>query len=609
MKHKKIIFLFFIIVILLFNFVGASTNFEIKAPEGALQIEDSGHNKLYELKDEESISVTYKTNNVERTFEYPSLKKYKERIYFLFDKDGRIIEAKFKTSREEKYFLGNQEIFIPKDSEVDFSGKEIKIKMPSNGVLKAPEIITDEKNPYAEISYTSKDDKFLFYNGKAFRFLDKNNVLKFDGNFYFEKGNVEMKGMQIINPGIKTYIDFDGKIKDYRGAYISANEEKGILVTGSNINKAGPAINLLGGNSYGLKSQKGDHFAIQALGNSEGSYIKIINREKEKVSRIPKIETLNDFAINIDGKGVYYISQKEKLYLRPETLIKGFEEGKGSVPLEINSYKNKNGKIEKISTKSGNVLGVGYNVEMAWGKNPEFIQTGNSYSNYPSLKKGFSNHWLYYNLKNVNDINRFLGGNLQVYDYTGELNKVENVRWFTDLLAGLPHQVYRSINTIQIKNNIPYDNGHVVGLTNSEGLVQITSSNFNPRTLRHEITHSYQFKNPGNFWDEWKSVGYYINNNGELAPSVGYATSYGASNLYEDGAEFGNYIYEPNYWSSLISSNHHHSKIYRGKLSVLRKYNFITQQEYDSIFKIGRLDSSNPEKYIGEAKDFVSGKR
>lgn len=611
MKLKKI-FILNLIAIILFLMIASDfeiSGFEIIAPDGSLKSVLNSENKRYELKDGESLTVNYESGGEKFPFTYPELKKNSnEKLDFTFNKDGRIIEAHFKSSEDKEYILGNQQVFLPKDAEVDFSKGEAKVKMPENAVLKAPKIITKDKNPDAVLSYTSANGKFLFENEIPFNFLDKDNILKYDGNFYFEKGNAEMNKMQIVNDGIKTYVDFNGEINnEYNGAYISMDEKKGVFITGSNIDQFGPKINFLDGNPYGLRVKQNDHFAVQALGNPEGNYVKITNRNSE--GKIPKIETLNEFGMNADGKTVHYNSQSGKLYLSPKVLIEGFKTGTSSVPAEITNLKTENGKTGSIS-KYGNVLGITDDVEFAWGKNPVFIQTTSSYKNYPSLKKGFSNSWLYYNLKNVNDVNRFLGKKL-VNDYTGVLNDPKNVRWFSDLLAGLPNPVYKSIGEIRIENNIPYGDGYVAGLTHTSGLVQIAKSNFQQRTLRHEITHSYQFRNPNanGFWSDWKSVGYYINKNGELAPSAGAASDYGSSNLYEDGAEYGNYIYEPNYWSNLISNDNAYNKIYRGKIAVMRKHNFITQKEYDAIFRTRGLDSSNVQKYIDEAKLFVLGKR
>lgn len=604
MNQKKFFILNLIVVILLLILINA---FVIKAPVDPENVGDNG-DKKYKLSDGQSITVSYTdSNGISKDFKYENLQKdSKGNIDFTFNKDGRIIEAHFKTPEDKEYFLGNQLVPLPKGAEVDFSKGEAKVKMPADAVLKAPKMITQDKNPDAILTYTSANGKFLFENGNFFGFQNKEGILKFDGNFYFDKGDAVMNKMQIINPGIKTYIDFNGKINsDYKGAYISIDEKNGVFVTGSNVDQFGPKVNFLDGNPYGLRIKQNDHFAVQALGNPEGNYIKITNRG-EKL--IPKIETLNEFGINADEKTVHYNSQSEKLYLSPKVLIDGFKTGTSSVPVEITNLKTEDGKPVSIS-KYGNVLGITDDVEFAWGKNPSFIQTTSSYKNYPSLKKGFSNSWLYYNLKNVNDINRFLGKRL-VNDYAGVLNDPKNVKWFSDLLAGLPNPVYRSIGEIRIENNIPYGNGYVAGLTHTNGLVQIAKSNFQQRTLRHEVTHAYQFRNPNGFWTDWKSVGYYVNNqNGELAPSAGAASDYGSSNLYEDGAEYGNYIYEPNYWSNLISDNNQYNKVYRGKIAVLRKHDFITQKEYDAIFRVRGLDSSNVQKYIDEAKLFVLGKR
>ena len=323
------------------------------------------------------------------------------------------------------------------------------------------------------------------------------------------------------------------------------------------------------------------------------------------------METLNEFGINFDKKTIHYNSVSEKLYFSPKVLITGFDVKDSSVPIEIQSFKNKNGGKEAVfKNKDGkmNVVGIADEAEFGYGSNPYFIKTTTGYrSPYTSLKRGFSNAWFYYNIKSVKDMERFLENRINIYDNAGLLNDQKNVKWVTDLLAGLPKGVRNSVKNIYFQNSIVYGSGHVGGLSGGS-TAQIARSNFNPETIRHEINHVYHFTDKGDFTREWESVG--LSPRNQLSTwsgaSNGFAYGYGSSNTMEDVATYGDKIYSPNYWTNLVKNNPYES-VYRGKLAVLYKHNFISQNEYSSIMKIAGIDSSSEsiQKYITEAQAFI----
>jgi len=576
--------------------------------------------KEYELQKGDTFTVKYKAKDGESVpFEFPNLEETSDgKLGFKLDEDGKVIEAHFKSTENKKYPLGNQLVELPKGAEVDFSDGKANIKMPADSKVVAAKILNKDSEGDTDFSYQSANGKFLFENGNFLQMVDKNGKLKFDGNFYYDKGLIRMNKMEIRNDqDIRTYIDFKGEINpNYEGAYISMND--GTFVTGSNLDVFGPKINFLEGNPYGLRVKSGDVVAVQALGNPQGNYVKIVNRNAQ--GKIPKIDYLNEFGMNVDGKTVHYNSIDNKLYLSSKTLLAGFTPGKSSVPVELEGLRTNNGKIEKIS-KFGNVLGVTDDVEFAYGNNPAFIQTTTGYNRkYTSLKKGFSNSWLYYNIKNVRDVNRFLGGKLVVSDSTGLLNDPKNSKMVADLLAGLPPKVYRGLRTLRFKDTVIHEytdeNGRthrdsVGGLAGhlSRGDVQVSKSNFGAETIRHEITHTFQFSNPKGFWSDWENVGYNPRNQLDTwsGANQGFAWGYGSSSLYEDGATYGDKLYQPSYWKNLVGKSNRYNKIYRGKLAVLRKHNGITQLEYSAIMRTNNLDSSSSsvQKYINEARAFV----
>lgn len=107
------------------------------------------------------------------------------------------------------------------------------------------------------------------------------------------------------------------------------------------------------------------------------------------------------------------------------------------------------------------------------------------------------------------------------------------------------------------------------------------------------------------FVKEWKSVageydnfaktkeGYTIYSNefkefNSREPAGGYMLAYGATNFYEDVATFNEKISEPEYFVFLLSEENPHHDIYAKKLSLLNKYKFISQEEYQAILNAAK---------------------
>ncbi|MEK6872674.1 MAG: hypothetical protein AABW90_01515 [Nanoarchaeota archaeon] len=538
----------------------------------------------YLFENVESLVVKYTKGF---TSNYLNLKPSSEgQQKLIFGLDGKLVEAYFKTGQEGNYVLGNEQIFLPAGTEVHFKDKTAKIKT-TDGKITALNSI-DGKLGESIFEFFSESKRFDFGNGYIF----KGYSLKFEkGRWFFDyKGNAKLNSLNIINEG-KTYIDFKGEInKEYKGAYISIDDKRGVFVTGSNINERGPRISFTKDNPYGLKISENDHFAVWSLGNPKGAYVRIMNRDKK--GRVPLMDTLNQFAINFDEKSTHYSYSKEKLFFSPKVILTGFQTAKTTSAIEIHNFRRNFNNIQPISSSDGkpNIFGITPEAQWAYGINPEFIKTDVPYKGYSSLKTGFSNSWLYYNIGSVAELQRLTG--VKISDNTGLLNNVGYRKMFVDVMLGLQSPVLKNLREmdsgITIKRHAWY-----AGLASND-FINIKSSSFNPETLRHEMSHVRHFALGNDFDSLWNSV----------RGRGGYVTDYARTNNYEDIAETASYVYQPSFWSGKL--NGEYGPIFKGKLAVLAhpKYNVITKEEFEAL----GLDYSKINDYILEAQKF-SGRR
>ena len=89
-----------------------------------------------------------------------------------------------------------------------------------------------------------------------------------------------------------------------------------------------------------------------------------------------------------------------------------------------------------------------------------------------------------------------------------------------------------------------------------------------------------------------------------VGPNRGFSWNYGKLNYQEDVATFADHIYNRGHWENLIKNNQYQD-IYRAKLALMYKYRFITNSEYESIFRAYGLDPSNYKGYIAAGKRFI----
>ena len=126
-------------------------------------------------------------------------------------------------------------------------------------------------------------------------------------------------------------------------------------------------------------------------------------------------------------------------------------------------------------------------------------------------------------------------------------------------------------------------------------------------TYFHESFHRQHFTlRGGSFDQEWNSVNKYAGTRLSRFSygSNGFAWGYGTESYMEDIATFGDFIRYPEYWTSRISDSNPAADVYRAKLALLRKYDFMTPLQYKSIFRTAGLDYSKAaiDTYISAAR-------
>ena len=536
----------------------------------------------YLLENVESLKVKYHTGFISN---YLNLKAGSQgNPKLIFQPDGKLIEAYFKTGQEGNYLLGNEQVFLPAGAEINFKEGKAEIKLSSAKELMQPSVL--DKNPGETIfEFILDDKKFNLGNGNVF----EGKSLKFEkGKWFIDyKGNAKLNSLNIINEG-KTYIDFRGENdKNYDSAYISIDDKKGVFVTGSNIDERGPKISFTKDNPYGLKIDNKDHFAVQSLGNSEGAYVKIVNRNPEK---IPLMESLNGFAINFDEKSAYYSYEKGKLYFRKEVILQGFQTGKTTSPVEIHAFKGSFDDAQAVSSVNGKpeILGITPGALWGYGTNPYFIKTDVGYKGYPSLKTGFSNSWVYYNIKTTANFNRFFRGRAHLI---GEYDP-SHLKILTDMLGNLPTGYWKRVGKVEIDGR---GAGWAYGLASSKSVW--LDNIYDPGLVFHELGHTHTFEIEDELFPFWNSVSSYRG---------GYVTGYARTNNYEDIAETTSMVYEPQWWkkNKLLTSDVY-SPVYRGKLAVLRKFGMISEEKFTAL----GLDPNKVNDYITEAQYFTGSRK
>jgi len=541
-------------------------------------------NYVYTLKDGDSLTVDYSGKLIS---EYKNLRAIgNQNPKLVFDSVGRLIGADFKTGSDGNYIFGNEKIFLSAGTEVHFKDNNAKINLLDGKIIPANVPLSINNKPGESIfEFFSSNNKFLLVNN-----VFEGAHLKFEnGKMFFDfKGNAKLNSLDIINEnGVKTYIDFKGEVnKGYEGAYVSIDDKNGKFVTGSNINTRGVKINFNKNNPYGLRILDNDHVAVWSLGNSDGAYIKIASRDSE--GRVPKMETLNQFAMNFDDRGFHFNADTGKLIFTYPT-VSGFKTASSSVPLEIHNFKGSFNNIQPISAKTGkpDIIGINDNVDWGFGTNPGFIKTATSYTGWGNLKVGFSNSWLYYNLGTTEDLNNFFKGKVTL---VGEGYDPASLKILTDMLGNLPPDYWNKVETVRI------DGTGVFLYAGKAGYRSIRLDDISdPDVVLHELAHTHDFELGENLDELWDSVS---------SSGGGYVSSYaGSGGILEDRAETAAYSYSPEYWQKHGFLTDPYAPVYRGKVAVLRYFNMIGDDQVEGL----GLDPKKINDYIKEAQEFNRG--
>lgn len=520
------------------------------------------------------------------------------------DTNGKIVEAYFSVGNDGKYVFGNEEIELVKDSKVVFKDGKVRISVPPKGKINVPKS-TDGKDGESNFYFSMQDSSAIkLENGDDF--FGELGYKK--GKWFFDK-EIKIGKLEIKNPSnVETYILYDGNVHpEITSAYLSIDNKNGKITLGCNIDKRGPVVKFLEGNPFGVRIEKNDNFAMQALGNSQGSYISLQNREKE--GKVPLVKTLNQWVMNYDNKGVYYHSVKQGIFLRPKSVIitdfgEKFE-GSSSTPLEITSFKTAEGKEVSIS-KYNNILGIGNENNIGYGPNPKFIRTHvpdyyKTQMNAPGLYTGFSNNLIYNYELTEKGFEKFTGINLN--DRYGMTKDPKNIRMLMDIFANIPTD---NFNKWGIENFEVTSSWSWSGLADPEGTFYVDyRSGFNPGVIRHEMTHMHDFvsEDEGNFERDWYAIG------GHKGP---HTYRYGYTGA-EDTSTLGEMINKDSWsdgsmsWKEILSDSYKYNAKFRGRIAVFVKYNFISRAEATRLYGLAGLpaDASDQmiEKYIREAKE------
>jgi hypothetical protein len=286
--------------------------------------------------------------------------------------------------------------------------------------------------------------------------------------------------------------------------------------------------------------------------------------------------------------------------------------GKTTVPIEIDAYKLEGGKEVKIYNTNGFFV-VSNRNELGYGPDPNYIK-GAAYSKFsPSLARGVSNVIEYnYLTFDKRGFEKITGLKLRMDSYTQSKMTEDHYRLLIDFAFSMPEAARKDIGTIFLARSTGANGGYADGsgihipLARLPGIEKVMS-------LRHEAIHRHHFAlsdQGSQFNSEWRSVeGPYTPGGGYRlstfsGPNYGFAWGYGSQDNYEDKSTFGDQIYNPNYWKNLLADSNKYNSIYRGKLALLYKYQFITEGEYNAAFAAAGLTAGrdSAQNYINQAK-------
>ena len=474
----------------------------------------------YDFKADSSLTVHYTSQNgASKPVTYSQLESFQlkngENVapYLVFNERGKIVEAKFKTGKEGDYILGNEIVKLKKGSIVSFKDGKAEIKIPGDKI-EPPSVINSKEKGETSFMYDSLDGQGIFLGA----YKIKGGVGFENGNYFIQnQEQLELGDIVIANPNhIKTFIDFKGIINGgYKGAYISMDRERGVLVLGANIEQAGPAVKINPENAYGyyFDSPNTDHMAFKVLGNKDGSYVMIRKSaplgKNQEFKIVPEIEHLNQFIMDQDYKSVYYNSKNEKMYLRPNgNLIKEFPASADSTTVATTisgSFKTKNSRIERVMEDMK--VGVGNYNEIVFGKNKRFMRV-KAYKDYPRLYTGVSDLEIYnYELTEAG-FEKLTKVNVVAADSSGTayLSKQSNIRYLFDLMNSIPTQQARMLKRLKLYDQV----SGAYARAYSDGTVQMTVGRgyMDGDTWRHEMAHQVDFNGgSGRFNSMWYGSG------------------------------------------------------------------------------------------------------
>tara|TARA_Y100000034_G_scaffold27724_1_gene33298 strand:+ start:3807 stop:5651 length:1845 start_codon:yes stop_codon:yes gene_type:complete len=558
--------------------------------------DEAGHK--YTFEDGGSLSVTY-TDKIEVTYEN-LLPVGNDAANLVFGNDGLIKEAKFKTGKEMEVILGNEEIFLPKDSIVIFKNGVAEIEYPAGNQIKSAKPIRGMKaRGIKPIEYKFR----LSGNNREFDIeglgkLTSEGIGYQEGKYFLNRvGKSNFRETIIHNDnGQRVYLDNLGKKNtEYVGAYISINENTGTFAAGVNTNTIGPRIEFTSQNKFGLSFEANDHYVLQIYGNAPagGSHFGMQKRDDQK--KFPEVAFENQFAMNQNDGSLAYNSQTEKLYIYPKKNIVDTKDmnipkgGTSTVHIWGSGFKRKGGELLPVMP-GANYFGFSGANEFAAGKNPEYMIVNLPHQfrggKYKEFKRGFSNQHLYYNIKDEISFERFF--NIPLDDYIGYAKNPNNIRMITDVLLQLPGKTRNNLKRLEFYSA----SGGFVAWAHTSGKIRLSNRGFTPGTFRHELGHLQDYKMGGVDSRLYASVG------GHDPP---YITGQGRRDYGERISTFVGGVYKSDaFWKDLIQK---YPRV-KGRIAVLNKMQYITMGETERILGAAgyAADPDSLAKYIREAQ-------
>jgi hypothetical protein len=613
--------------------------FETAADEtGAMQIlsqnaQVSKQGSLTKVEFSSSSSFRIKTNRGE-TREYKGIQGT-----INFDQFGEPVTADFTAAQTARLKFGNEEITLPKGTRFILQDGKAQVTVPDNEKIPVPKQTSSGRRAGIEYAFSYASGKAITLdNGDVIRNMQARTVSQ-QGNLrqfeikttiYYQDGKVFTQDKQVMvgqlelnNPsGQRVYIDLSGKPNDrYNSAYISLNKATKTLVLGNNGDQDGPTVVFRKDNPYGMYIQDKDYASIQLLADERGDS-HVILQDRLNQGLVPFATATGEFSMIQDNKRFYYSNQNGNIMFQKQ--VADSLKGTSTVPIEMQPMRIQADGTSVPVLANNQRLVVGNDIRWAVGTDPSYIEVlsdpytvgrivgGQGVKG--SIYHGVSNRVLY-NYPTLKNFERLYG--IKVSS-TKRFNSAE-VKKLMDFAESLTPETRRAIKTIELSGSYSFFSG----MASPNGKVLNSGTSLGLQVMFHESIHLRQLALDGwstnsDFSRDWLAVSGphradQVSLPHKSTATRGFAWGYGtrgyrwerAGAVTEDKATYGNYIFDPAYWKSHLQTSDPYHKIYRAKLALLERDNFVRHRYIERIFSNAGLpsDQQSLARYIQEGKD------